>query len=94
MEIARVLEFLRGGETAAVVSAQVTGMGGIGKTEVCKAALTLVRGTARLYRLLYRYPRSGKPHGTGLSHWPRAGCRERRGIRAVDDLAPKGLILP
>jgi len=38
-EVAKVLAFLRGTDTAAVVSAHVTGVGGIGKTEVCKAAL-------------------------------------------------------
>jgi pimeloyl-ACP methyl ester carboxylesterase/tetratricopeptide (TPR) repeat protein len=38
-ERARVLAFLRSSEHTAVVCAQVTGCGGIGKTEVCKAAL-------------------------------------------------------
>ncbi len=38
-EIAQVLEFLRGQRTATVVTALVAGVGGIGKTEVCKAAL-------------------------------------------------------
>ncbi len=38
-EIEDVLEFLRGADRSAVVCAQVTGTGGIGKTEVCKAAL-------------------------------------------------------
>jgi predicted alpha/beta hydrolase family esterase len=38
-EIAKVLAFLRSSDDSAVVCAQVTGFGGIGKTEVCKAAL-------------------------------------------------------
>ena len=39
-EVAQVLEFLRGAADAAVVTAkEVAGVGGIGKTEVCKAAL-------------------------------------------------------
>ena len=38
-EIAEVVAFLRGMADAAVVTAHVTGVGGIGKTEVCKAAL-------------------------------------------------------
>jgi tetratricopeptide (TPR) repeat protein/pimeloyl-ACP methyl ester carboxylesterase len=38
-EVVQVLSFLRGQQSAAVVSALVGGLGGIGKTEVCKAAL-------------------------------------------------------
>lgn len=38
-EIAKVLAFLHSSDDSAVVCAQVTGCGGIGKTEVCKAAL-------------------------------------------------------
>ncbi len=38
-EIAQVVAFLNGAESAAQVVAQVTGTGGIGKTEVCKRAL-------------------------------------------------------
>lgn len=38
-EVERVLEFLRSVDGGAVVCAQVTGTAGIGKTEVCKAAL-------------------------------------------------------
>ncbi|MDX2300172.1 MAG: hypothetical protein NW204_10650 [Xanthomonadaceae bacterium] len=38
-EVDQVLSFLRGQQSLAVVSAQVAGVGGIGKTEVCKAAL-------------------------------------------------------
>ncbi|MBO3705218.1 MAG: tetratricopeptide repeat protein [Candidatus Accumulibacter sp.] len=38
-EVSQVLEFLRGGRDAALVTALVAGVGGIGKTEVCKAAL-------------------------------------------------------
>jgi tetratricopeptide (TPR) repeat protein len=40
-EIAEVLSFLKSPEKSAVVAALVTGTGGIGKTEVCKAALKL-----------------------------------------------------
>ncbi|MEQ1747521.1 MAG: toll/interleukin-1 receptor domain-containing protein, partial [Saprospiraceae bacterium] len=40
-EIARVLEFLHGAEAAAQVVAQLTGTGGIGKTEICKRSLQL-----------------------------------------------------
>lgn len=38
-EVAAVLAFLRSSDDSAVVFAHVTGCGGIGKTEVCKAAL-------------------------------------------------------
>lgn len=38
-EVGRVLTFLRGNASSAAVSAEVTGVGGIGKTEVCKASL-------------------------------------------------------
>ncbi|BBU33392.1 hypothetical protein BTHE68_71260 (plasmid) [Burkholderia sp. THE68] len=38
-EIARVLAFLRSSDDSTVVCAHVTGAGGIGKTEICKAAL-------------------------------------------------------
>ncbi len=38
-EVAKVLAFLRGDQAAAVASAQVSGVSGIGKTEVCKSAL-------------------------------------------------------
>ncbi|MEO6759874.1 MAG: TIR domain-containing protein, partial [Saprospiraceae bacterium] len=38
-EIAKVLEFLNGTETASQVVAQLTGTGGIGKTEICKRSL-------------------------------------------------------
>jgi tetratricopeptide (TPR) repeat protein/pimeloyl-ACP methyl ester carboxylesterase len=38
-EVAAVLAFLRSNDDSAVVFAHVTGCGGIGKTEVCKAAL-------------------------------------------------------
>ena len=38
-EVAEVLSFLHSQQSAAVVSALVAGLGGIGKTEVCKAAL-------------------------------------------------------
>ena len=38
-EVLQVLQFLRGGADAALVTAVVAGVGGIGKTEVCKAAL-------------------------------------------------------
>ncbi len=38
-EVEAVLHFLNGQEDGAVVCAQITGTGGIGKTEVCKAAL-------------------------------------------------------
>ena len=38
-EVEQVLGYLRSSRSAAVVSAQVAGVGGIGKTEVCKAAL-------------------------------------------------------
>ncbi len=38
-EVAAVLKFLTSDEDGAVVCAQITGTGGIGKTEVCKAAL-------------------------------------------------------
>lgn len=39
-DVERVLQFLRSNQTGSqVVAAQVTGTGGIGKTEVCKAAL-------------------------------------------------------
>lgn len=40
-EIARVVEFLKSDEEGVVVCAHVTGSGGIGKTEVCKASLRL-----------------------------------------------------
>jgi signal transduction histidine kinase len=40
-EIGRVVEFLKSEEDSAVVCAHVTGSGGIGKTEVCKASLKL-----------------------------------------------------
>lgn len=48
-EVAAVLAFLDSDEDAAVICAQVTGCGGIGKTEVCKAALRawLERGPQR-----------------------------------------------
>lgn len=38
-EVAAVVAFLRGSDDSVVVSAHVTGVGGAGKTEVCKAAL-------------------------------------------------------
>jgi len=44
-EVEAVLKFLRGGNDAATVTAMVAGAGGVGKTEVCKAALKLcIRG--------------------------------------------------
>lgn len=48
-EVENVLGFLNSAADAAVISAQVTGCGGIGKTEVCKAALRvwLERGPQR-----------------------------------------------
>jgi len=52
-EIMRVLDFLRSTEAGAVVCAQVTGTGGIGKTEVCKAALKRWLTDAPQQRVFY-----------------------------------------
>ena len=72
VEVRQVLDFLRGDADAVVVTALVAGVGGIGKTEVCKAALKLwlaerpdalafyvdVPDRARAAELVYRIARS------------------------------------
>jgi len=52
-EVGEVLDFLNGGRASAAVSGHVTGSAGIGKTEVCKAALRRWLRDGRSTRAFY-----------------------------------------
>lgn len=84
-EIADVLAFLRGAEDSAVVCGQVVGSGGIGKTEVCKAALRQWIGDGKVGDVWYvDVPDAASPAQL-LAHLAQAvGAGE---IQGFDDLA-------